>query len=328
MNPSSAAASTQTPPVVTMPAAVDERTTEPAAGPAVVAAPSANADPSTERSDNTTDSAAPASARQSLRPAVKSTQDEFARRLTAASRLRASRSICAFISSRVAISREREDLRRRRRARISGRPLEPMTDKQSAGTDVRVDALPPIVDETMVDLADEPMGDPIGSIAAVAASAARSLQQLSNDDATFTEEALPVAASISEHIRQASRLIYGVDELRPMQLKLLEKMLAEGKRRALFTDRTGGGISRYETSRKLHERNPPVLLPPTGTHGGRCHEVPGGRSALRFYPGIQPGRDCFEWHKPKAYYQALERYRVYNDVDHHPRFVSPIHGDS
>lgn len=71
----------------------------------------------------------------------------------------------------------------------------------------------------------------------------RSRRSLRSDVNAAAARTLPVAESTMAHIEQASRLVWGVDSLRPMQRRALTNMFVEGNRKLLLVDRTGGGKS-------------------------------------------------------------------------------------
>ena len=78
------------------------------------------------------------------------------------------------------------------------------------------------------------------AIRAIAASAARSHTAMVTENFA-ARSTLPKPSSLEEHLTNLSRLVWGVDELRPMQLKTL-RSLYEHERAVVF-DRTGGGKS-------------------------------------------------------------------------------------
>ena len=78
------------------------------------------------------------------------------------------------------------------------------------------------------------------AIPAIAAASARSHTAMETENVT-ARSTLPEPSSLEEHITNLSHLVWGVDDLWPMQLKTL-RALYEHERAAVF-DRTGGGKS-------------------------------------------------------------------------------------
>ena len=82
------------------------------------------------------------------------------------------------------------------------------------------------------------------AMAVAAASAASAFDALrSSPDDVVEVKRFPLSASIMDHVLHASREVYQVAELRPMQRRALAKLLVEKVRQILFVDRTGGGKS-------------------------------------------------------------------------------------